>query len=145
MSSRITTAHIVVSPYPTTISAIRDLSPMQPFWRVSLNSGGYNMDRIVAETPSDRPRARSQSIPAGGYPRICPDARFLNNEIVIAEAVDRSGVGRIDRAVARDHLITVGDDLQQPARPDNGAVGNFDDIGDMLLRFLAVCRVMATA
>src|SRR5215831_19093780 len=41
MSSRITTAHIVVSPYPTTISATRDLSPMQPFWRVSLNSGGY--------------------------------------------------------------------------------------------------------
>jgi len=95
-----------------------------------------NVDRIVAETAGDRPRARSQSIPAGGYPRIGPGARFLNNEIVLAEAVDRSGVGCIDRAVARDHLITVGDDLQQPARPDNSAVGNFDDIGDMLLRFL---------
>src|SRR5215470_6195812 len=41
MSSRIATAHIVVSPMPTTISATCDLSPMQPFWRVSLNSGGY--------------------------------------------------------------------------------------------------------
>src|SRR5262249_40063575 len=91
--------------------------------------GPRNVERIVAETAGDRPRARSQSIPAGVYPRICPDARFLNDEIVLAEAVDWSGVGRIDRAVARDLLITVGDDLQQPARPDNGAVGNFDDIG----------------
>jgi hypothetical protein len=31
----------VVSHIPTTISATRDLSPMQPFWRVSLNSGRY--------------------------------------------------------------------------------------------------------
>src|SRR6516164_1559213 len=83
---------------------------------------------IIAETAGDRPRC--------SYPRICSDGRFLDDEIILTKAVSQSSVWCVDRAVAGDRLIAIGDYLQQTARPDDCAVGDLYNIGEVLLRFL---------
>ena len=56
-------------------------------------------DRIVAEPTGDWTRGRSQRRAARRHPGTRPDARFLDNEIILAQTLDRGRTRRIGGAV----------------------------------------------
>ena len=93
---------------------------------------------VIGPNPTEAPARRAT-------PRnFRPDTRFLDDEIILAEAVKRGGIWCVGSAIASDGLIAIGDDLQQSARPDNGAIGDLHDITRGVAALLAGYPATAT-